>query len=91
MVFGARALGKDKVAGSNPAISSMNLEHVVTMGPGFFLLPGQLRIVTQASGERQRKQEAFRGEIQTILTQKEAGKIETSPCLFIAERSSHRT
>ena len=34
-------VGKDEVAGSNPAISSMNLEHVVSMGPGFFLLPVQ--------------------------------------------------
>ncbi len=39
MVFGARALGKDEVAGSNPAISSMAPEDVVSMAPGVFLLP----------------------------------------------------
>ena len=36
-------LGKDEVASSNLAISSMNLEHVASMGPGFFctLLSGR--------------------------------------------------
>ena len=33
-------LGKDEVAGSNPAMSSIALEHVVSMGPGVFLFAG---------------------------------------------------
>ena len=60
-------LGKDEVAGSNPAISSMNLEHVASMGPGFFCTlfavspgPGHLPIVTQDRGERHREQAYFR-------------------------------
>ena len=36
--FLSRLLGKDEVAGSNPAISSMTLKHVVSMGLGVFLL-----------------------------------------------------
>ena len=36
LVFGTRALGKDEVAGSNPAISSMAPEDVVSMAPGVF-------------------------------------------------------
>ena len=39
LVFGHRSLGKDEVAGSNPAISSMAPEDVVSMAPGVFLLP----------------------------------------------------
>ena len=55
-------LGKDEVASSNLAISSMNLEHVASMGPGFFctLLSVQARkhslIVSQGGTEKHREQ-----------------------------------
>ena len=35
---GLKGFGKDEVAGSNPAISSIALEHVVSMGPGVFFV-----------------------------------------------------
>ena len=39
LAFMSWLLGKDEVAGSNPAISSITPEHVVSMGSGVFLLP----------------------------------------------------
>ena len=66
-------IGKDEVAGSNPAISSMNLEHVASMGPGFFCTlfavspgPGHLPIVTQDRGERHSIQAYFRRNTDTV-------------------------
>ena len=54
----SRLLGKDEVASSNLAISSMNLEHVASMGPGFFCTllqgpgaPKHLLIVSQGREE----------------------------------------
>ena len=80
-------LGKDEVASSNLAISSMNLEHVASMGPGFFCThfavswgSQHLPIVTQDRGEKHREQGYFRRNTDTVHKSK-TGR--GTSCLFV--------